>query len=273
MVFPIDAGKSPRSVRPGMRETLDRLHAGELTPAEAEARLRGYATSTAGRLDAARDRRRGVPEGILAEGKTPAETAAMASTSLETTGRALVTRADDRTVQRLRTYLAESHPDADVDVDTRGGTVVAHAPGYDPESVDADVLVVTGGTSDAPAAREAATVAREAGPRVELVEDVGVANIDRVLDEKDRLRGADALVVAAGREGALPTVVAGLVAAPVIALPTSIGYGAGGEGQAALLGALQSCTVLSTVNVDAGFVAGAQAALIARRVAAARDDG
>ncbi|ESP89058.1 AIR carboxylase family protein, partial [Candidatus Halobonum tyrrellensis] len=109
-----------------------------------------------------------------------------------------------------------------------------------------------------------------AGPRVSVHEDVGVANIDRVLDAADEFDGADAVVVAAGREGALPTVVAGLLDAPVVALPVSSGYGAGAGGIAALLGALQSCTVLSTVNVDAGFVAGAQAALIARRVAAAR---
>ncbi|TKX56263.1 hypothetical protein EXE44_15790, partial [Halorubrum sp. SS7] len=105
---------------------------------------------------------------------------------------------------------------------------------------------------------------------VDRVDDVGVANLDRILDQVDRVREADAVVVAAGREGALPTVVAGLVDAPVIAAPVSTGYGVGGEGVAALEGALQSCSVLTTVNVDAGFVAGAQAGLIARAVDAAR---
>ncbi|MFC6754111.1 AIR carboxylase family protein, partial [Halorubrum tibetense] len=113
---------------------------------------------------------------------------------------------------------------------------------------------------------EAALVAREVGASVDRIADVGVANLDRLLDQIDRIREADVIVVAAGREGALPTVVAGLVAAPVIAVPVSTGYGEGGAGAAALSGALQSCTVLTTVNVDAGFVAGAQAGLIARTI-------
>jgi len=135
------------------------------------------------------------------------------------------------------------------------------------------VAVVTGGTSDAPVAGEAALVVREAGADVDRIEDVGVASLVRVLDQVERIREADAVVVAAGREGALPTVVAGLVDAPVIGLPVSTGYGHGGDGEAALAGTLQSCTVLSTVNVDAGFVAGAQAVLISRAVADAREGG
>jgi NCAIR mutase (PurE)-related protein len=101
---------------------------------------------------------------------------------------------------------------------------------------------------------------------------VGVAHLGRVVDELAAIRAADVAVVAAGREGALPTVVAGLVDTPVVGLPVSSGYGFGGDGEAALLGMLQSCTVLSVVNVDAGFTAGAQAALVARAVAAARSD-
>ncbi|MFC7071426.1 nickel pincer cofactor biosynthesis protein LarB [Halobaculum lipolyticum] len=249
-----------------MRETLDALADGDLTPAEAEARLRGYATTEAGRFDAAREHRRGIPEGILAEGKTPAETAAMADAAVGSTGRALVTRADDDTAEQVRAYLDAEHPDATVERDARARTLVAHAADYEPPVVDADVVVVSGGTADAHAAREAAVVAGEAGPRVETVEDVGVANLTRVLDEIETLRAADVVIAAAGREATLPTLVAGLVDAPVIGLPTATGYGVGGDGVAALLGLLQSCTVLSAVNVDAGFVAGTQAALIARGV-------
>ncbi|WP_277554411.1 nickel pincer cofactor biosynthesis protein LarB [Halobaculum limi] len=254
-----------------MRETLEALADGDLTPAQAEARLRGYATTEAGRFDAARERRRGIPEGILAEGKTPAEVAAMADAAVDSTGRALVTRADDETAEQVRAYLDQEHPDATVDRDARARTVVAHAADYDSPQVDADVVVVSGGTADAPAAREAAVVAREGGARVELVEDVGVANLTRVLDEVETLREADVVVAVAGREAALPPVVAGLVDAPVIGVPTSTGYGVGGDGLAALYGLLQSCTVLSVVNVDAGFVAGTQAALIARGVGGRRD--
>ena len=108
------------------------------------------------------------------------------------------------------------------------------------------------------------------GATVERVDDVGVAGIHRLFDALDRIRAADVLVVAAGREGALPTVVAGLVDVPLIGLPVSTGYGHGGDGEAALLGMLQSCTPLTVVNVDAGFVAGAQAGLVARAVSRAR---
>ncbi|SNR52679.1 hypothetical protein SAMN06266787_103119 [Halorubrum ezzemoulense] len=253
-----------------MRETLAALEAGEIGIEEAESRLAGYATTDAGRFDAARERRRGIPEAILAEGKTPAEVAALATTALDTTGRALVTRADEATAAAVASAVGDVGPDATVERDDRTGTVVAHAADFELPSLDAAVAVVAAGTADAPVAGEAAVVAREIGATVDRVDDVGVANLDRIVDQADRVREADAVVVAAGREGALPTVVAGLVDAPVIALPVSTGYGVGGEGVAALGGALQSCSVLTTVNVDAGFVAGAQAGLIARAVDAAR---
>ena len=255
-----------------MRDTLDALAAGEIGVAEAESRLAGYATTAAGRFDAAREGRRGIPEAILAEGKTPAEVAALTATAVETTGRALVTRADADDAAAVREIAAEELPDATVEHDERARTVIARAVDYDPPSLDATVAVVAAGTADAAVAGEAAVVVRAIGATIDRIDDVGVANLDRILDQRDRIREADVVVVAAGREGALPTVVAGLVAAPVIALPVSTGYGVGGEGVAALQGALQSCSVLTTVNVDAGFVAGAQAGLIARAVDAARDE-
>ncbi|RLM50855.1 nickel pincer cofactor biosynthesis protein LarB [Halorubrum sp. Atlit-28R] len=253
-----------------MRETLAALEAGDIGIEEAESRLAGYATTDAGRFDAARERRRGIPEAILAEGKTPAGVAALATTALDTTGRALVTRADEAAASAVAAAVGDVEADATVDRDDRAGTVVVHAADFEPPSLDAAVAVVAAGTADAAVAGEAAVVAREVGAAVDRVDDVGVANLDRILDQVDRVREADAVVVAAGREGALPTVVAGLVDAPVIAAPVSTGYGVGGEGVAALEGALQSCSVLTTVNVDAGFVAGAQAGLIARAVDAAR---
>ncbi|QKY16722.1 nickel pincer cofactor biosynthesis protein LarB [Halorubrum sp. CBA1229] len=261
-----------------MRDTLEALDAGEIGVAEAESRLAGYATTAAGRFDAAREGRRGIPEAVLAEGKTPAEVAALATTAVETTGRALVTRADAEDAAAIRTAMADldldtaASLDPTVDRDERAGTVVVHAADFDPPELDATVAVVAAGTADAAVAGEAAVVAGEIGAAIDRVDDVGVANLDRILDQRDRIREADVVVVAAGREGALPTVVAGLVPAPVIALPVSTGYGAGGEGVAALHGALQSCSALTTVNVDAGFVAGAQAGLIARAIDAARRD-
>jgi len=255
-----------------MREVLERVADGELSPEAAEAEVRGYATTDAGRFDAARERRRGVPEAVLADEKTPTEVASLAATAVETAGRALVTRASADAAEAVRARLADEHPDADVTYHERSRALVAQAPAFEAPAVDATAAVVTGGTGDAAAAGEAAVVAREMGATVEEVHDVGVASIARILDARDVLAAADILVVAAGREGALPTVVAGLVDAPVVGLPVSTGYGHGGAGEAALSGMLQSCTVLSVVNVDAGFVAGAQAGLLARAVGGARDE-
>ena len=255
-----------------MRELLEAVAAGEVSVAEAEAALAGYATDEAGRFDAARETRRGVPEAILGDGKTPEEAASLAATAVETTGRAVLTRTDADQRRAIRDRLEADHPDAEVTAHDRSGAVVAHAASFEAPDVDATVGVVTAGTSDAIPAGEAAMVASEMGATVERVDDVGVAALTRIVDQVGGLRAADALIVAAGREGALPTVVAGLVDAPVIGLPVSTGYGYGGEGEAALAGMLQSCTVLSVVNVDAGFVAGAQAGLIARAVGAGRGE-
>lgn len=253
-----------------MRELLEAVAAGEVSPAEAQAELSGYATTDAGRFDAARETRRGVPEAVYAPGKTPEEVATLLRSAVETTGRGIATRVDTDDVECARAVLGESFPDATVDHDDRCRLLVIHGPSYDPPSLEATVCLVSGGTADRGPLGEAAGIVEEMGATVERVEDVGVASIARVLDCIDDVRRADVVIVAAGREGALPTVVAGLVDSPVIGLPVSSGYGHGGDGEAALLGLLQSCTVLSTVNVDAGFVAGAQAGLIACAVDRAR---
>ncbi|MFC6719692.1 nickel pincer cofactor biosynthesis protein LarB [Natrialbaceae archaeon GCM10025810] len=247
-----------------MRELLEAVADGDLSPTQAEAELRGYVTDDAGRFDAARRRRRGIPEAILAEGKTADQVVSLATSALEATEHALVTRVSDEQAARLESDLPDAIPDATVD--RRGTTVVARTPAYESPSLEARIAIVTAGTVDGPIADEAQVVCEDAGATVDRVDDVGVAALDRILDQLERLRRADVVIVAAGREGALPTVVAGLVDAPVIGLPVSSGYGHGGDGEAALSGLLQSCTVLSVVNVDAGFVAGAQASLIARAI-------
>jgi len=249
-----------------MRDLLEAVASGDVSPAEAEAQLAGYATTDAGRFDAAREQRRGVPEAVYAEGKTAEEVVKMLLAALKTTGRGIATRVNDEQVAAVRAALDDADLDASVRWRERAGVLVVHGTDYEPPDVDATVCVVTGGTVDRGPAGEASAIAGEMGAEVEMVEDVGVAGIARLLDRLDKLRDADVLIVAAGREGALPTVVAGLVDTPVIGLPTASGYGHGGDGEAALAGMLQSCTVLSTVNVDAGFVAGAQAGLIARAV-------
>jgi len=253
-----------------MRELLEAVAAGTMTPAEAEAELSGYATTGAGRFDAARERRSGVPEAILGTGKTATEIADLAATAVETTGRAIVTRIDEAAAAAVRRRLEDAAPDATVQWSDRSSWLVATTPGFDRPNLDATVGVVTAGTSDAVPAGETAMILREMGVSVTRIDDVGVASLARTIDAVERLRTTDVLVVAAGREGALPTVVAGLVETPVVGLPVSTGYGHGGEGEAALSGMLQSCTALSVVNIDAGFTAGTQAGLIARQVAAAR---
>ena len=255
-----------------MREILDAVAGGEMTPAEAEAALAGYATTGAGRFDAARQERSGVPEAILGEGKTPEEVADLAATAVETTGRAILTRIDAAAAGAVRRELAGAAPDATLRWDERSNWFVATATDFERPDLDASVGVVTAGTSDAGPAGEAAMIAGEMGADVVRIDDVGVASLARTVDAVEAVRGQDVLVVAAGREGALPTVVAGLVDVPVIGLPVSTGYGHGGEGEAALSGMLQSCTALSVVNVDAGFTAGTQAGLVARQIDAVRSD-
>jgi NCAIR mutase (PurE)-related protein len=251
-----------------MRDVLADLAAGDCTVAQAESRLRGYATEEAGRFDAAREDRRGIPEAVYGEGKTAAEVAELVAAAVETTGRAIATRVDQDAVTAVEGALPE---DASVEHRERSAILVAHAADFEPPDLDATVAVLSAGTADGGPAGEAALTAREIGADVDRIDDIGVASLVRLLDQLDRIREADIVVVAAGREGALPTVVAGLVDAPVIALPIASGYGYGGDGEAALGGALQSCSVLSTVNIDAGFVAGAQAGLIARAIDGARE--
>lgn len=253
-----------------MRDLLEAVAAGEVSPREAESRIRGYATGDAGRYDADRWERRGIPEAVVGEGKTPDEAAELADIALETTGHALVTRADESTRAAVADRLETVYPEATVERDDRGRLVMARH--GEPPAVDGRVAVVTGGTADATPAREAAAVIKSVGGTVDLVEDVGVAAIARLFDQLDRINDADVIIAVAGREGSLPTVLAGLTPRPVIALPVSSGYGVGGDGEAAVASALQSCTVLTTVNVDAGYIAGAQASLILKLVAAARAD-
>jgi len=255
-----------------MREILDAVAAGELSPAAAEAELNGHVRNEVGRFDAARKRRTGIPEAVIASGKTPDETATLAVTAVETTDSALVTRLDAETVETCRRRLEARFPDIEIDHDDRARTLVAHASGYEPPTLDATVAVVTAGTSDGFPAGEAAVVVREAGATAEPIDDVGVAGIARLFDNLEAIRAADVIVVAAGREGALPTVLAGLVDVPLIGLPVSTGYGHGGRGEAALAGMLQSCAPILVVNIDAGFTAGAQAGLIARSISEARSE-
>lgn len=212
------------------------------------------------RIDLTRGERTGIPEVVIAEGKSLAALRAAVRGFVERRGRAIVSRCPPDVDLSGLGGRVERHDDCDV-------VVVRSA--KRPKRTGGRVAVLTGGASDARVAAEARVIAQELGCEVRVEQDVGVATLGRVLGALSRLGpwGPHCYIVAAGREGALAPVVAGLVHGPVIGLPVSTGYGRGGKGEAALLTMLQSCSPLVTVNIDAGVVAGAVAAQIANRIA------
>ncbi len=208
-------------------------------------------------LDHHRALRTGFPEVVLGIGKTPEQIAAISEKLAARSDRLLVTRADPEAYRLVR----ERVPDAKYDVTARAITVdrarEAKRPG---------VAICCAGTADLPVAEEARVTAELMGSAVDQMYDVGVAGLHRLLDKAERLRAAKAIVVVAGMEGALPSVVAGLVSAPVIAVPTSVGYGASFRGLAPLLAMLNACAAgVTVVNIDNGFGAGYVAAVINRQ--------
>jgi hypothetical protein len=245
--------------RETLLELLRRLEAGKIAPEEAADRLASLPFEDLGfaKVDHHRSLRSGMPEVILAAGKTPSQVAKV-FTKLAASGvNVLTTRASQEHFDAVHETApaAEFHPLA------RCITLLQNTP----EKTAGHVAVVCAGTSDLPIAEEAAITAELFGARVTRITDVGVAGMHRLLSHLDALRAADAIVVCAGMEGALPSVVGGLVAVPVIAVPTSVGYGAAFEGVTALLGMLNACSPnITVVNIDNGFGAGYVATLIAR---------
>lgn len=221
------------------------------------------------RPDDLREARRGIPEVILAGAKSEAQIVAIARHFLDRTGRALISRLDPRVAPAVIAAL----PEASALYYDAARALRLTTPQFTPRQSGGQVGVISAGTSDVPVAEEARFIAEAMGCNVQTLYDVGVAGVHRLFGPLDALiaSGVDALVVAAGMDGALPSLVAGLVPVPVIGLPTPVGYGLGGEGQAALLAMLQSCAPgLTVVNIGNGIGAGSFAALIANRLAAAR---
>src|SRR5262245_29109892 len=212
----------------------------------------GFAT-----VDHHRALRQGFPEVIFGPGKTPEQIAGIAEKLLERSSNLLITRSNRESFERVKSIAHDAvfHETCSAISVRRDETV--HGRGT--------IAIVTAGTSDIPVADEAAITAEVMGNRIERLFDVGVAGIHRVLSRREMLQSARVIVCAAGMEGALPSVVGGLVSVPVIAVPTSIGYGASFHGIAALLGMLNSCASnVSVVNIDNGFGAGYVASLINR---------
>lgn len=229
----------------------------------------GHAGPVEARLDVRRGDRKGIPEVILADVKTDEQVIAIVRTFLTRSGRAIVSRLREETADLLKRELH----DYVVDARPLARAAAIHVPGRDAPRTGGRIGVLTAGTGDVPVAEEARLIAEEMGCEVSAVYDVGVAGIHRLFEPLRELIEWDvaALVVCAGMDGALPSVVAGLSPVPVIGVPTSIGYGAGGKGEAALLSMLQTCAPgLVVVNIDNGIGAGATAALIANRVAVKR---
>ena len=246
-----------------LRQLLRAVRRGEVDPDEAATRLASLPFEDLGfaRVDHHRAVRGLGPEVVYARGKEP-EQVGRITASLLAAGSVpvLVTKAGEAHAAAVREVApaAEWYP--------RSGMVVAARA---PAAPDAGlVAVVAAGTSDLPVAEEAWVTAQAYGLRTDVLVDVGVAGVHRLLAETSRLQAADVLIVVAGMEGALPSLVTGLVRAPVVAVPTSVGYGAAFGGLAALLGMLTSCAVgMAVVNIDNGFGAG----VLAARILATRD--
>jgi NCAIR mutase (PurE)-related protein len=248
-----------------LRHLLEKVKSGSIDLNEALDQLKFMPYEDIGfaKLDHHRSLRRGFAEVILCKGKTPDQVAGIAKRMAASMGTTLATKAGPEVFDAVRQVApgARYHQLA-------GLIVIGDLP---PVVAEGYVLVVTAGTGDIPVAEEAAVTAETMGSRVERAYDVGVAGLHRLLDCKDKLLGANVVVAVAGMEGALASVVSGMVDSPVIAVPTSVGYGASFQGLAALLGMLNTCSPgVAVVNIDNGFGAGYMASLINQRTGVKR---
>ena len=247
-----------------LRSLLEQVQAGRLSVDAALKGVQSAAVADLGyaQVDLHRRQRCGFPEVIFCEGKTAEWVEGVVRRLVEAGQDCLATRVGPEQAA----HLASHFPNAELDRVARTFWLPAAARAT--QAPVGRVVVLTAGTSDLPVAQEAVVTAKALGSDVKLIADVGVAGIHRLLRHREQFAGADAIVVVAGMDGALPSVVGGLVDCPVIAVPTSIGYGAAFQGVAPLLTMLNSCSAnVVVVNIDSGFKGGYVAALIARRAA------
>jgi NCAIR mutase (PurE)-related protein len=254
--------------KPSLLELLAQVQRGDLPPASAAEALAKLPFEDIGhaRIDHHRDLRTGLPEVIYAAGKSPAQTAEIFARMAAANPSVLATRATPETAAAVQSLVPAA-------VYNQTARTITLAPSSPSSLVPGPcIAVLCAGTSDLPVAEEAAITAEHFGVRVIRLYDVGVAGIHRLFAVRDQLAEADCVIVCAGMEGALPSVVGGLVGVPVLAVPTSVGYGASFGGAAALLGMLNSCSPnVSVVNIDNGFGAAYTATLIARSSHRARN--
>jgi hypothetical protein len=242
-----------------VRTLLEQVRDGNIEPEAAVETLRNWPYEDLGfaKVDHHRALRQGFPEVIFSLGKTPAQVASIAASLHAHGSTVLATRAGHETFEAVQTVI----PTAEY----REVARLIYVTGAQPLQLDGSIGVLAAGTGDLPVAEEAACTLEAMGAGVQRIYDVGVAGLHRLLGFRETITCCNALIVAAGMEGALPSVVAGLVEVPVIAVPTSVGYGASFGGLAALLGMLNSCANgVAVVNIDNGFGAAAVAASILR---------
>ena len=247
-----------------LRDILERFDRREIAIDEAMAQIKLISFRAVGdmaKIDPHRADRIDVPEAILAEGKSVSDLVIISLAHLEERGRIIITRVSEE--QRRALENSAHQVGAQLNWSEIAKTVVLSTEAR--RVTGGRVGILAAGTADIPVAEEARIAALEMGCDVTCEYDVGVAGIHRLFPSLEKMIDLDCLVVVAGREGTLPAIVAGLVDVPVVGLPVSSGYGAGGDGIAALLSMLQSCSVLAVVNIDAGFVAGAFAAKVANK--------
>lgn len=243
-----------------LRILLDKVSKGEIPVDDALQQLRHLPYEDVGfaKLDMHRHLRTGFPEVVFCQGKTCEQVAEIVHRLSEKSPKILASRASKEQFQAVTDKLGD-----DVVYHESARMIVVDRQQEEPVQTDKYVMVLCAGTADIPVAEEAAITASVMGSRVERAYDVGVAGLHRLLDQKDRIQKANVLIVVAGMEGALASVVGGLVSKPVIAVPTSIGYGASFGGLAALLAMLNSCAAgIAVMNIDNGFGAGYFAHLV-----------
>jgi NCAIR mutase (PurE)-related protein len=244
-----------------IRELLDRISRGEVSVDEGIEKLKDlpYEDIGVAHIDHHRSLRRGLPEVIFGEGKNVSEILSIMDKISKQGENIIVTRLD----LNKANDISEKYPKSNYHERSRILTLMDHPIKSRGRGT---ILVISAGTSDIPVAEEAALTARFMGNEVETIYDLGVAGLHRLLGHGDQLRKASILIVVAGMEGALPSVVGGLVDKPVVAVPTSVGYGASFQGVTALLGMLNSCASgVTVVNIDNGFGAGYAASLMNRK--------
>lgn len=248
-----------------MRDVLEALYQNRISVKEAEERLKAgfLEVEDLAKLDIHRELRAGIPEVILAEGKEAEDVVRLAEKFLESSGRAIITKAREENFESFKGVKCYK------DFNRKARTIVLRKNKTRGKSLVGRVGVLAAGTSDIPVAEEARVICEEFGCEVVASYDVGVAGIHRLFPSIEKLReeDVDVVVVVAGMEGALPSVVKSLVDVPVIGVPTSVGYGLGGKGVSALMAMLQSCSPgIAVVNIDNGFGAASIASLICRRI-------